>query len=99
MLPRLPEVLLVLLAIAALSLGCASGPAVISSTPNNVAVEFSSDGTVKSASDLAKKECESHGKMAEFDSVDATASPKTRVAMFNCVSGFGDSTDGSSESE
>ena len=89
MLPRFPQTLKVLLAIAALSLGCASGPAVISSTPENIAVEFPKDDTVKSASDLAQKECEKYGKTADFESVDTTASPETRVAKFNCVSSSG----------
>ena len=89
MLPQFSETHKVLLAIAALSLGCASGPAVISSTSENIAVEFPKDDSVKSASDLAQKECEKYGKTADFESVDTTASPKTRVAKFNCVSSSG----------
>ena len=89
MFPRIPEFLQTLLAIAVLSLGCASGPGVISSTPTNVAVEFPSDDTVGSAGVLAQKECEKHGKLADFKSVDTTASPKTRIALFNCVASSG----------
>lgn len=101
MFSRLFEASPILLAIAALSLGCASGPAVISSTPDRISVEFPSDGNVKGASDLAKKECRNYGKTADFDSVDASASPKTRVAIFNCVSTSGSdaSADDSSSSD
>ena len=87
--PRFLVTLQVLVVVGSLSLGCASGPAVISSTPENIAVEFPKDGTVKSASDLAQKECEKYGKTADFESVDATASPETRVAKFNCVASTG----------
>ena len=86
MLPRYAQILLVMLSLAAFSIGCASGPAVISSTPDRISIEFPNDGTVKDTSALAKKECQGYGKMADFDSVNATASPKTRVATFNCVS-------------
>ena len=89
MLPRSLDSRKILLVIAALSLGCASGPAIITNTPDNIAVEFPSDGTVKDASVLAQKACEGHGKVAEFGSVDATASPKTRIAKFKCVSASG----------
>ena len=85
------EVVVVLLTIAPL-MGCASGPTVLTSTADNVAIEFPSDTTVSSTSELASAGCTKHGKVAEFDSVDATASPKTRVAKYRCVppDGFAD---------
>jgi hypothetical protein len=73
------------LGLVLLCLGCAGGPSLISSTPDAVAVEFPSKSTVSSASVMAQKACKSYGKVAAFDSVDATASPKTRVAKFDCV--------------
>ena len=73
------------LTIAVLLMGCASGPTVLSSTADNIAIEFPSKTTVSSTIKLANKGCTKHGKIAEFDSVDATASPKTRVAKYRCV--------------
>ena len=71
-----------------LALGCASGlPAVISSDPDKVSVEFDKDGSVKDTSKLAKEACEKVGRMAEFVNVDTTASPKTRIANYKCVGG------------
>ena len=92
MLSRFIVISQILVAGATLALGCASGPAVISSTADSIVVEFPTNGTVKDASELAKKECETYGKVADFDSVDTSASPKTRVARFNCVSQPGSST-------
>ena len=82
----------VLLAAAVLSLGCASGPTIISSTADNVAIEFPADSSVSSASALAHEECARVGKVADFDAVDKVASPKTRVAKFRCVSPNGASS-------
>lgn len=96
--PRLIEIVLTLQTITVFSLGCASAPAVHSSTPDGVAVEFPRDDTVSSASVVADKECKRHGKLADFDSVDMTASPKARVAKFHCVSGS-DSKDASDPAE
>jgi hypothetical protein len=76
------------LAAAGLALGCASGlPAVISSTPDKVSVEFEKDGSVKDTAKMAGEECEKVGKSAEFASVDTAASPHSRIAHYNCVGG------------
>jgi len=99
MLPRYSKILLLLLSFAAFSLGCASGPSVISSTPEKISIEFPNDGTVADASKLAEQGCQGYGKIADFDSVQPTASPKTRVAIFNCVSNAKDTKKESSDSE
>ena len=68
-------------------IGCAGGlPAVVSSTPNSVSIEFKLDGSVSKAGELAAKECQQHGKVSEFEAVDSVASPKTRIAKFRCIS-------------
>jgi hypothetical protein len=73
--------------LAAFTIGCAGGlPAVISSTSENVAVEFNQKKGLKKASDLALEECKRFGKSAEFDKVDMTATPTSRIARFQCVS-------------
>jgi hypothetical protein len=75
--------------LASFAIGCAGGaklPAVISSTPENVAVEFDREGSLKEPSELAKAECGKLGKRAEFDKVDITATPNSRIAKFKCVS-------------
>jgi hypothetical protein len=69
------------------AIGCAGGlPAVISSTPESVAVEFERDGSLQEAAELAKAECGKLGKRAEFDKVDITATPNSRIAKYRCVS-------------
>ena len=76
------------IALFALAIGCASGlPAVISSTPDNVSVEFEKDGSVKDTAKLAGQECAKVGKSAEFEKVDTAASPDSRIAHYNCVGG------------
>lgn len=76
------------IAILALAIGCASGlPTVISSSPDKVSVEFDKDGGVRDTSKKAQEECAKFGKSAEFADVDMTASPKTRIANYNCVGG------------
>lgn len=67
-------------------LGCASPyPAVITSTPDKVAIEFEKDGSLEDASKLAEAECARFGRVADFDAVDVHATPGTRVARFRCV--------------
>jgi hypothetical protein len=69
------------------TIGCAGGlPAVISSTPDKVAVEFEREGGLQEAAELARSECGKLGKRAEFDEVDITATPNSRIAKYNCVS-------------
>lgn len=71
----------------ALLVGCASPfPAVLTSTGENVAIEFETEGSLAEATKLAEAECAKTGKMADFDEVDQTATPSTRVARFKCVS-------------
>ena len=82
-------VLAVVLGMAVFALSCASGPRVISSSPDRVEVELPTQSSVSRASVLAQKACKAHGKVAAFDSVDATASRRTRVARFHCVSADG----------
>jgi len=69
-----------------LGLGCASSlPAVLTSTPDSVAVEFAIDGSLSGATELARQECEKLGKIAEFNQVKKDATPNSRVAQFNCI--------------
>jgi hypothetical protein len=76
------------IALLALAIGCASGlPAVISSTPDKVSVEFAKDGSVKDTTKMAEEECAKVGKAAEFVNVDTAASPDSRIAHYNCVGG------------
>ena len=74
--------------LASLAIGCAGGglPAVISSTPDKVAVEFQKDSNLQGPAELAREECGKLGKRAEFDAVDITATPNSRIARYNCVS-------------
>jgi hypothetical protein len=87
--PRLHTVFQPLsIVLLALAMGCASGlPAVISSTPDKVSVEFDKDGSVKDTAKMAREECAKVGKSAEFGNVDTAASPKTRIAHYDCVGG------------
>ena len=71
--------------IALLGFGCSSLPAVVSSDPNRVSIEFALDESVASASELADEECEKYGKEASYENVDSVASPRSRIANFNCV--------------
>jgi hypothetical protein len=76
------------IALVAFAIGCASGlPAVITSTPEKVSVEFDKEGSVKDTVKLAEEACAKVGKTAEFANVDTAASPKTRVANYKCVGG------------
>jgi hypothetical protein len=76
------------IALLASALGCASGlPAVISSSPDRVSVEFAKDGSVKDTSKMAQEACAKVGKTADFDKVDTAASPDSRIAHYNCVGG------------
>jgi hypothetical protein len=71
-------------AVLLLSLACASGlPAVVSATPDEVAVEFEKDGTVSTTRELADQQCMGFGKIAQFDTVNTE--PNSRVAKFRCV--------------
>ena len=71
---------------ATFALGCASGlPAVVSSSPEQVSVEFELEGSVTEAGEVAAEECGKHGRVAEFDNVDSVASPKSRIANFRCA--------------
>jgi hypothetical protein len=71
-----------------LASGCASPyPAVLTGTSEKVAIEFEADGSLAEASKLAEQECAKFGKKANFESVDTTATPSTRIARFSCVSG------------
>ena len=72
--------------LACFALACASGfPAVVSSNPQGVSVEFELSGTVSEAGKLAAKECKKHGKLADFEQVDATATERSRIANFRCI--------------
>ena len=83
---RILKPLMTAAGLVAFAIGCASGlPAVISSTPDKVAVEFDPDGGLKDAAALARQECGKLAKSAEFDEVDMTATPKSRIAKYNCV--------------
>ncbi len=70
------------------AISCASGlPAVVSSTPSEIAVEYERDGNLKKASKLATAECQRYGLHAEFDSVAPAVSEKSNVAKYRCVKG------------
>jgi hypothetical protein len=69
-------------------ISCASAlPAVISSTPSEISVEYERDGSLKKASELASAECQRYGLDAEFDSVATSATEKSNVAKYRCVEG------------
>ena len=68
------------------SLACASGlPAVISSTPDEVAIEFDKEKTVASTREIATESCASHQKIAQFDAVNRESTERSRIAMYSCV--------------
>ena len=67
--------------------GCASPyPVVLTTTAEQVAIEYEIDGSLTDASTLAEQECAKFGKKASYESVDATATPSTRIARYHCVS-------------
>jgi len=73
--------------VAGLTAACGSGgPVVLTSTPESVAVEFDVDGKLSDTKQLAAEECEKRGLIVEFDQVEQTATPHTRVAKYRCVS-------------
>jgi hypothetical protein len=70
------------------AISCASGlPAVISSTPSEISVEYDRDGSLEKASELAAAECQRYGLDTEFDSVAPAVSEKSNVAKYRCVEG------------
>ena len=72
--------------LACFALACAGGlPAVVSSNPQGVSIEFELKGTVVDAGKLAAEECEKHGKLADFEQVDPTATATSRIANFRCI--------------
>ncbi len=72
--------------LACFALACAGGlPAVVSSNPQRVSVEFELTGTVVDAGKLAAEECEKHGKLSDFEQVDTTATEKSRIANVRCI--------------
>ena len=83
---RSPLSSLAMSAVLAIVVGCAGLPAVVTSNPDRVRIEFALDGSVTEAAELAKEECEKNDKVAEFEAVDTTATPKSRIANFKCIS-------------
>jgi hypothetical protein len=70
------------------AISCAGGlPAVVSSTPAEIAVEYERDGNLKEASKLATSACRRYGLLAQFDSVAPAVSAKSNVAKYRCVQG------------
>ena len=77
----------VLILSPALLMACASpGPTVLTSTPDEISIEFPIEGNLSEATKLAQKECEKNGRTARFTEVKTDATPTTRVAQFECVS-------------
>jgi hypothetical protein len=75
------------LLLGALGTACGTSlPAVLSSTPESVAVEFSTDGDLIGTKKLADQECAKYNLIPSFDKVQPTATPKSRVAEYRCVS-------------
>lgn len=73
---------------SASAISCASGlPAVVSSTPSEISVEYERDGNLKKASELATDECQRYGLHAEFEAVTPAVSEKSNVAKYRCVRG------------
>jgi hypothetical protein len=80
--------LIVLAAGVSLASGCAGSlPAVVSSTPDAVSIEYRSDAGLQSAAKLARSECERHGREAEFSDVVRDVTRQSHAAVFRCVSG------------
>ncbi|MDH3211807.1 MAG: hypothetical protein OEM05_04905 [Myxococcales bacterium] len=70
------------------AVSCAGGlPAVVSSTPAEIAVEYERGGNLKAASKLATSGCQRYGLLAEFDSVAPAVSEKSNVVKYRCVQG------------
>ena len=70
------------------AISCASGlPAVVSSTPSEVSVEYERDGNLAKASELAAAECQQYGLHAEFEAVTPAVSNDSNVAKYRCVKG------------
>ena len=70
------------------AISCASGlPAVVSSTPSEVSVEYERDGNLGKASELATAECQRYGLHAEFEAVTPAVSNESNVAKYRCVKG------------
>jgi hypothetical protein len=91
--PSILRPLIAAVGLSSFTIGCAGGglPAVISSTPESVAVEFDRESSLKEPAELATAECGKLGKLAEFDKVDITATPNSRIAKYKCVSASGPS--------
>ena len=71
----------------AFAMACAgTGPTVLTSTPEDVAIEFPKSGDLADASKLAAEECAKNGLIPRFIVVKTAATPTTRVAKFKCVS-------------
>jgi hypothetical protein len=69
-----------------LALACASpGPEVLTSTPDEIAIEFPKNGDLGEATELANAECAKNGRIARFGVVKTAATPKTRVAKYRCI--------------
>ncbi len=75
-----------LLAPILLALACATaGPEVLTSTPDEIAIEFPKNGDLGEATELANAECAKNGRIARFGVVKTAATPKTRVAKYRCI--------------
>ena len=71
----------------AFAMACAgASPTVLTSTPEDVAIEFPKSGDLADASKLAAEECAKNGLIPRFVVVKMAATPTTRVAKFKCVS-------------
>ncbi len=77
----------IVMAAAGLATACATArPEVLTTTPDEVAIEFPKAGDLGEATDLAQKECAKYERTARFTVVKTAATPTTRVAKFRCVS-------------
>ena len=73
--------------LAGLAAACGTGlPAVLSSTPETVSIEFSTDDNLSDTTKLALEACAKHDLIPDFNVVEKTATPNSRVAKYNCVS-------------
>jgi hypothetical protein len=85
---RIQVLCLVVAVCTAGAISCASGlPAVVSSTPSEVSVEYERDGNLGKASELATAECQQYGLHAEFEAVTPAVSDQSNVAKYRCVKG------------
>jgi hypothetical protein len=65
-------------------MACGSNyPALLSSTPDQVSVEFEEDASVATTRELAEQNCATHEKVAQFESLNETKS--ARIATYRCV--------------